>query len=91
MPKARSNNCWAYGVRDVACADLERQAMQVLGRNWRCRLGESEIFSEDATVERREGMPGAATRNVLGESEVFRPLGDQKVAGGVVTVTPIRL
>ena len=31
------------GVRgeDLACAELERQGMQVLERNWRCRLGRS--------------------------------------------------
>jgi hypothetical protein len=41
--------------------------MQVLERNWRCRLGESEMFAEDATVSAVKGLPGAATRNVLGD------------------------
>ena len=28
---------------DLACAELERQGMQVLERNWRCRLGEPNM------------------------------------------------
>ena len=45
------------GVRgeDLACAELERQGMQVLERNWRCRLGEIDILSRrrSATLESR--------------------------------------
>ena len=35
------------GVRgeDLACAELERLGMQVLERNWRCRLGEIDIVA----------------------------------------------
>jgi len=35
------------GVRgeDLACAELERQGMRVLERNWRCRLGEIDIVA----------------------------------------------
>lgn len=38
------------GVRgeDLACAELERQGMQVLERNWRCRLGEIDIVAADS-------------------------------------------
>jgi putative endonuclease len=38
------------GVRgeDLACAELERQGMQVLARNWRCRLGEIDIIAAEA-------------------------------------------
>jgi putative endonuclease len=38
------------GVRgeDMACAELERQGMQVLERNWRCRLGEIDIVAAEA-------------------------------------------
>jgi putative endonuclease len=38
------------GVRgeDLACAELERQGMQVLERNWRCRLGEIDIVAAEA-------------------------------------------
>jgi putative endonuclease len=35
------------GVRgeDLACAELERLGMQILERNWRCRLGEIDIVA----------------------------------------------
>ena len=38
------------GVRgeDLACAELERQGMRVLERNWRCRLGEIDIVAAEA-------------------------------------------
>jgi putative endonuclease len=38
------------GVRgeDLACAELERQGLQVLDRNWRCRLGEIDIVAAEA-------------------------------------------
>jgi Uncharacterised protein family UPF0102 len=56
------------GVRgeDLACAELVRQEMRVLERNWRCRLGEidvvaaetgktyAEIWEESSICERRE-------------------------------------
>jgi len=37
------------GIRgeDLACAELERQGMQVLERNWRCRLGEIDIVAAE--------------------------------------------
>jgi putative endonuclease len=42
------------GIRgeDLACAELERQGMQVLERNWRCGLGEIDIIAAEA------GPPG---------------------------------
>jgi putative endonuclease len=38
------------GIRgeELACAELERQGMRVLERNWRCRLGEIDIVAADA-------------------------------------------
>jgi Holliday junction resolvase-like predicted endonuclease len=47
MPKTESKK--EIGVRgeDLACAELERQGMQVLGRNWRCRLGEIDIVAAE--------------------------------------------
>ena len=38
------------GVRgeDLACAELERLGMQILERNWRCRLGEIDIVAAEA-------------------------------------------
>jgi putative endonuclease len=40
------------GVRgeDLACAELERQGMQVLERNWRCRHGEIDIVAAEASA-----------------------------------------
>jgi putative endonuclease len=40
------------GVRgeDLACAELERQGLQVLERNWRCRLGEIDIVAAEAAA-----------------------------------------
>lgn len=32
---------------DVACAELERQGLAVLARNWRCRWGEIDIVAAD--------------------------------------------
>ena len=77
------------GVRgeDLACAELERQGMQVLERNWRCRLGESEMSSEDAIGERRKRLPGAAARSVLGDPTplpkqlVYVPRTVRKISG----------
>ena len=39
------------GVRgeDLACAELERQGMRVLERNWRCRRGEIDIVAAEAS------------------------------------------
>ena len=41
------------GVRgeDLACAELERQGMRVLERNWRCRLGEIDIVAAETGEE----------------------------------------
>ena len=38
-----------FGKRgeDLACAELERQGMQILERNWRCRLGEIDIVAAE--------------------------------------------
>jgi putative endonuclease len=38
------------GVRgeDLACAELERLGMQILERNWRCRVGEIDIVAAEA-------------------------------------------
>jgi putative endonuclease len=32
---------------DLACAELERQGMQILERNWRCRLGEIDVVAAE--------------------------------------------
>lgn len=38
---------------DLAVAELERQGMQVLERNWRCRLGEIDIIAIEGEGARR--------------------------------------
>jgi len=39
----------ALGVRgeDLAVAELQRQGMEVLERNWRCRLGEIDVVAAE--------------------------------------------
>ncbi len=41
MAVTESNNQIGVRGEDLACAELERQGMQILERNWRCQLGES--------------------------------------------------
>ena len=48
MPKTESKQQLGVRGEDLACAELERQGMQVLERNWRCRLGEIDIVAEEA-------------------------------------------
>ena len=38
---------------DLAAAELERQGMQILYRNWRCRTGEIDIIAVEHTHGRR--------------------------------------
>lgn len=47
---AASESKKQLGVRgeDLACAELERQGMRILERNWRCRLGEIDIIAAEA-------------------------------------------
>jgi putative endonuclease len=44
----------ALGVRgeDLAVAELQRQGMQVLARNWRCRLGEIDVVAAETAAGR---------------------------------------
>ena len=37
---------------DLAVAELERQGMQILARNWRCRLGEIDIVAAEVAGDR---------------------------------------
>ena len=48
MPKTESKQQLGVRGEDLACAELERQGMQVLERNWRCRLGEIDIVAAEA-------------------------------------------
>ena len=47
MPKTESKQQLGVRGEDLACAELERQGMQVLERNWRCRLGEIDIIAAE--------------------------------------------
>ena len=48
MPRTESKQQLGVRGEDLACAELERQGMQVLERNWRCGLGEIDIVAADA-------------------------------------------
>ena len=48
MPKTESKQQLGVRGEDLACAELQRQGMQVLERNWRCRLGEIDIVATEA-------------------------------------------
>lgn len=37
---------------DLAVAELERQGMQILARNWRCRLGEIDVVARELEAGR---------------------------------------
>lgn len=47
MPKTQSKQQLGVRGENLACAELERQGMQVLERNWRCRLGEIDIVAAE--------------------------------------------
>jgi putative endonuclease len=48
MPRMESKQQLGVRGEDLACAELERQGLQVLDRNWRCRLGEIDIVAAEA-------------------------------------------
>jgi putative endonuclease len=48
MPETESKQQLGVRGEDLACAELQRQGMQVLERNWRCRLGEIDIVAAEA-------------------------------------------
>jgi putative endonuclease len=47
MPRTGSKQQLGVRGEDLACAELARQGMQVLERNWRCRLGEIDIVAAE--------------------------------------------
>jgi putative endonuclease len=51
MPATESRKQLGVRGEDLACAELERQGMQVLERNWRCRLGEIDIVAAEAGAD----------------------------------------
>ena len=47
MPRTESKRQLGIRGEDLACAELERQGMQILERNWRCGLGEIDIVAAE--------------------------------------------
>ena len=50
MPRTESKRQLGIRGEDLACAELERQGMQILERNWRCGLGEIDIVAAEKGV-----------------------------------------
>ena len=47
MPRTETRQQVGRRGEDLACAELERQGMEVLDRNWRCALGEIDIVAAE--------------------------------------------
>ena len=47
MPRTGSRQQVGRQGEDLACAELVRQGMEVLDRNWRCALGEIDIVAAE--------------------------------------------
>jgi putative endonuclease len=47
MPKTESKRQLGVRGEDLACAELERQGLQILERSLRCRLGEIDIIAAE--------------------------------------------
>ena len=49
MPATESKKQIGVRGEDLACAELQRQGMQILERNWRCRIGEIDIVAAETS------------------------------------------
>jgi putative endonuclease len=49
MPGSRSRQELGRRGEDLACAELERQGLKIVDRNWRCALGEIDIVAAEVT------------------------------------------
>jgi putative endonuclease len=47
MPATESKKQIGVRGEDLACAELQRQGMQILERNWHCRIGEIDIVAAE--------------------------------------------
>ncbi len=47
MPRTESRQQVGRWGEDLACAELVRQGMEVVDRNWRCALGEIDIVATE--------------------------------------------
>lgn len=53
MTNPRSRQRVGARGEDLAVAELQRQGMQILARNWRCRTGEIDIVAVERLAGRR--------------------------------------
>ena len=51
MPATESKKQIGIRGEDLACAELQRQGMQILERNWRCRLGEPNMLARSPIAD----------------------------------------
>jgi putative endonuclease len=93
------------GVRgeDLAAAELERQGMVILDRNWRCRVGEIDIVAmevEDAArslvfceVKCRTGLGFGTPLEAITSAKVrkLRQLAGEWLAASNITARRIRI
>jgi putative endonuclease len=49
MPRTGSKQQVGQRGEDLACAELERQGLEVVDRNWRCSLGEIDIIAVEGS------------------------------------------
>jgi putative endonuclease len=49
MPRSGGKQQIGRRGEDLACAELERQGLKILDRNWRCPLGEIDIVAAEVT------------------------------------------
>ena len=49
MPRSEGKQQIGRRGEDLACAELERQGLKILDRNWRCPLGEIDIVAAEVT------------------------------------------
>jgi putative endonuclease len=84
---------------DVAAAELQRQGMVILDRNWRCRAGEIDIVAEDAEslvfceVKCRTGLGFGAPLEAIthAKSRKLRQLAAQWLAAHDVNAQRVRI
>jgi putative endonuclease len=84
---------------DLAAAELQRQGMVILDRNWRCRAGEIDIVAEEAgslvfcEVKCRTGLGFGAPLEAItyAKSRKLRQLAAQWLAAHDVNAQRVRI
>jgi uncharacterized protein UPF0102 len=96
-PRTQSRQQLGVRGEELACAELERQGMRVLARNWRCRLGEIDIVAVETgekgvtlvfcEVKCRSGLGfGHPLEAITGFTRIIVPLrqaGEAKLVTGI--------